>query len=122
MKHLFTLLLAAALVPAAAVAQPLALYENHGTVNDNPQIDAVAFANYGTFSVSSTLPYDFQNTLHFTNIGTMTAFPGFRFANATSLGPAFTSSIDFVNEVGGVVTAGDVILGGIRGGGIADPT
>ncbi len=56
-------------------------YENHGTVNfgDPPQIDAVAFANYGTFNVQSRLPFDFQNTLYFTNRGTMSSSVGFKF-------------------------------------------
>src|SRR5712692_9324667 len=58
-----------------AVAQPIPLYENFGVISAPPQIDALAFANYGTFSVSTLLPYDFQNTLNFTNTGTMLGSP-----------------------------------------------
>ena len=54
------------------------LYENFGTLTDVPQIDAISFANYGTFSVSTVLPYDFQDTLNFTNMAEMSGSPGFR--------------------------------------------
>jgi len=58
---------------------PIPLYENFGTVTNVPQIDAVAFANYGDFTVFSVLPYDMQNTRFFTNRGVMFGLPGFRF-------------------------------------------
>ena len=51
------------------VAGPVILF---GAVTEAPQIDAVAFANYGDFSVFSALPFDFQNTRFFTNRGTIT--------------------------------------------------
>ncbi|MEO8426660.1 MAG: hypothetical protein ABI651_06055, partial [Verrucomicrobiota bacterium] len=60
-------------------SQPIPLYENFGTItpgNDgSPQIDALAFANYGTFDVASfsSFPYDFQNVLNYTNTGSMSA-------------------------------------------------
>jgi hypothetical protein len=57
------------------------LFENSGnvTLTNPPQVDAVAFANYGFFGVASLLPYDFQNTLYFTNRGSMVGALGFRF-------------------------------------------
>src|SRR3989442_7393801 len=62
------------------------IYENFGTLTNVPQIDAVAFANYGTFVVPSVLPFDTQNTLYFTNRGVMLGGPGFR--------------LDYVNDAG----------------------
>ena len=48
-------------------------YENFGTVDTEnpPQIDAVEFVNQGVFSVNTFHPYDTQNTLYYTNRGTM---------------------------------------------------
>ena len=67
-----------------AVAQPIPLYENFGVISAPPQIDALAFANYGSFSVFTLLPFDFQDTLNFTNTGTMSAVPGFLFDTAST--------------------------------------
>ena len=116
MKHFIATLLSAALFSTGAAAQPIPIYENFGNVTTTPQIDAIAFANYGDFSVSSMLPYDFQSTRFFTNRGAMTGFPGFRFATATSLGTAFTPATNFLNDVGGVITAGS--FGGFQIGGV----
>jgi len=79
------LLLAAGLLGASAALRAgpwtIPLYENGGTIflTNQPQIDAVAFANYGEFNVDSELPFDFQNTRYFTNRGLMIGSPGFRF-------------------------------------------
>ena len=69
---------------SAARAQTQDLYLNTGVMNEfpPPQIDALAFANYGSFNVFTALPYDFQNTRYFTNRGTMQGFPGFFFHTA----------------------------------------
>ena len=71
-----------------ATAQPIPLYENFGVITGAPQIDALAFANYGSFSVGTgLLPFDFQNTRNFTNTGTMIAVPGFLFDTASTTQP-----------------------------------
>jgi len=96
-----------------AMAQPIPLYENFGvitTADIAPQIDALAFANYGTFSVSTLLPYDFQNTLNFTNTGTMTGSPGFQFDTGDSSHPRQMAA-SFFNRSGASVTAADSALG-----------
>jgi len=56
-----------------------------------PQIDATAFVNRSTFSVSSALlitplPYETDNTLFFTNTGSGVMFgdPGYRFRHSTA--------------------------------------
>ncbi|MCC6233496.1 MAG: hypothetical protein IT580_12675, partial [Verrucomicrobiales bacterium] len=63
-------------------------YENFGTVDTEnpPQIDAVEFVNQGVFSVSTFHPYDTQNTLYYTNRGTMRGSAGFHFDYVNSLG------------------------------------
>lgn len=109
MKSFLATLGCGALFAAGAFAEPLPIYENFGQVTVPPQIDAIAFVNHGNFSIFSALPFDFQSTRFFTNNGTMSGSPGFRFATATSLGPAFSPATTFVNEVGAVITAGDVI-------------
>ena len=92
---------------SAAWAQPTELYENFGFVDASSElpIDAASFANYGSFSVFSTLPFDTQNTLNFTNRGLMDGIVGFNFQHindAGDRGPA----LNFVNERGGEITAG----------------
>ena len=93
-----------------AVAQPIPLYENFGVISAPPQIDALAFANYGTFSVLTLLPYDFQNTLDFTNTGGMFGTPGFQFDTADSSHPRRMAA-SFFNRSGASVSASDTPLG-----------
>lgn len=91
-------------------SQPTPLYENFGNITafgeDVPQIDAIAFANYGTFNVITFTPYDTQNTLNFTNRGVM-ANPGsgFEFDTTSPLG-ARRSAANFVNHRDAEITAG----------------
>src|SRR5262245_52844597 len=91
-------------------AQPIPIYENFGvlTYNTNlpPQIDALAFANYGTFSVFTTLPFDFTDVQHYTNRGSMSGEPGFIFDTAFNTGKR-VPAVDFVNASGATVTAVD---------------
>src|SRR6185436_16441286 len=101
MKQLFFQSVAMVLFSGVMLAQPdpntqpAPLFENFGIIDTSqpsPQIDALAFANYGTFTVTTSpsltdfpytqvgipqaftiIPYDFQNTLNFTNTGSMTS-------------------------------------------------
>ncbi|MHC1768911.1 MAG: hypothetical protein AB9869_32285 [Verrucomicrobiia bacterium] len=109
MKSFLATISLGASLSAGALAQPLPIYENFGQIIEPPQIDAVAFANYGDFSVFSTLPFDFQSTKFFTNRGTMSGTPGFRFATASSTNRPFEPATGFLNDVGATITAGDVI-------------
>src|SRR5437667_4586996 len=105
-------------------AQTVPLYENFGSViyryddlnNTPPQIDALAFANYGSFvitnllnlsqlgfSISPVIPYEPNNTLNFTNRGTMRSLFGFRFDHATLSGRGQASN--FINANGAVIDA-----------------
>ena len=91
MKRFLIAILSAGLFGLAAFGQPIPIFENHGLMvtgtNNPPQIDALAFANYGTFDVfSSFLPYDFTDVQHFTNRGSMSSGPGFIFDTAFSNG------------------------------------
>jgi hypothetical protein len=107
MKRFILLMFSVLSLTFGAQAQTAPIYVNFGSVSDSPQIDALAFANYGSFSASSSLPYDFQSTLYFTNRGSMAAFPGFRFGAASSSQPPFRPAIYFENDVGGTVEALD---------------
>src|SRR5438309_276636 len=78
------------LLAAEAVAAD-ALYLNTGSVN-TPQVDAITFINKGLFQASSSIPYETQDTLYFTNTvgtfagsGTMIGSPGFRFNTDSSV-------------------------------------
>jgi hypothetical protein len=107
-KLLLTLTFSAGLiVPMLAGTVPL--YENFGD-NDfgttPPEIDALAFANYGFFGVTTTLPYDFQNTVNFTNTGTMDGSPGFFFDTASSSSPRRQAG-NFVNANSATVSSSD---------------
>jgi hypothetical protein len=108
MKRFTSTALLAVSLATVVVAGPTPLYQNFGTVSDSPQIDAIAFANYGTFSASSTLPYDFTDVQYFTNRGTMMALPGFRFDTAFTLGQR-RPAISFINETGGSIQAEDAV-------------
>ena len=85
-------------------ADTLPIYINDGIISDYPadQIDAVAFVNYGTFNVSTYLPFDFQNTLYITNYGTMIGNPGFQFDTASMTKPPQPAGT-FLNEFGATI-------------------
>lgn len=54
------------------------IYINNAFVTSSPQIDATAFVNRGTFVVSGQYaPYSTQNTLYYTNSGTISSSGGF---------------------------------------------
>lgn len=108
MKWQFTAAIGVLMTALNVWSQPVALYENFGNndFGDNPpQIDALSFANYGTFSVFTLVPYDTQNTLNFTNRGTMIGNPGFEFDTAFTTG-ARKRAANFVNQRGATVDAG----------------
>lgn len=123
MKHFLITWAAASMLAATGLSQTTPLYENYGLVTGSPTIDALAFANYGTFNVSGTLPFDFTNTRFYTNRGTMSSLPGFRFDTAFNLG-APQPAVSFVNEVGGLVQAQDTtgLIGATFSGQILSPS
>ncbi len=57
---------------------PAQFYVNKGNVT-NVQVNAVNFVNEGRFTISSEIPWDAQNTLNFTNRGSMVGSVGFNF-------------------------------------------
>src|SRR5437667_660536 len=103
------------LLPPAGVAAD-ALYLNTGTVN-TPQVDAITFVNKGLFQAFSSIPYESQDTLYFTNTvgtfsgsGTMIGSPGFRFNTDSSVNGTRTMASSFFNDNGAVVQAEDSAL------------
>ncbi len=85
----------------------IAIYENNAPVvfpTTAPVVDATAFVNRSIFSVSTSVLYDMQSVLFYTNTGSgvMTGIPGFRFDyvtnfNGLSNGVRLTASA-FVNQ------------------------
>ncbi|MCS1408929.1 MAG: hypothetical protein M2R45_02107 [Verrucomicrobia subdivision 3 bacterium] len=89
-------------------AQVTELFENFNTVNAGFElpINAISFANYGSFTVSSILPYDTLNTLNFTNRGVMNGSVGFNFQHIASNGTRGPAN-NFVNSRGAeIIVAG----------------
>ena len=121
----------------AAWAATIPIYENFGIISSGPlgtnlpsQIDALAFANYGTFedllisyqnSLLIKLPYDFQNVRHFTNTGSMTGTPGFAFDTAFTDGKRVPAE-DFFNGNGATITAVEGLAFPFGVNGILAPT
>jgi hypothetical protein len=66
-------------VALSSSAQTTARYENFSSVTLPPQIDAVEFINHGVFDLTTSLPFDTQNTLYFTNRGQMYGSVGYKF-------------------------------------------
>lgn len=123
MKQFLLATVLATTLSGVGIAQTTPLYENYGLVTGSPTIDATAFANYGTFNVSGTLPFDFTNTRFFTNRGFMSSLPGFRFDTAFDLGAPQPAAV-FVNENGAEVRSLDTtaITGTTFSGQILSPS
>ena len=87
-------------------SQPDPIYLNRGMVDfsDSPVINALAFANYGSFSVSSALPFDTMNTLNFTNRGVMSSSVGFNFQHIASNGRR-SPALNFLNDARAEIAA-----------------
>jgi hypothetical protein len=105
---------------AVALAAPASIYQNSGTNPDPIMIDATVFENTGVFNIgvppdqigndyrNPVVPFETQNTLYYTNTGTMTAIPGFNLQYIDDLGnrkraaqiyngPGATIAGDFAN-------------------------
>lgn len=91
------------LVDAVAGVSPI--YENYGFVTFPPQVNARIFYNQGTISLSlgssvgGGLPFQTQNTLYFTNYGTMSASPGFRFDTVLAGATVRNGRPSFLNHI-----------------------
>ncbi len=106
--HMNKTLLVAGLLAVETVLATDPLYINTGTVDYSqgtaPQIDAETFVNLGSFRVQTVLPMDFQNTLYFTNRGTMSGSVGFQFMRASTTEPVRPAAA-FYNARKGVIRA-----------------
>lgn len=104
MKHFLLTGLASLAAVFAAYAAPIPIYVNDVVVQPPaipPQIDATAFLNNSIFDVTGTqLPYQMQNTRHFTNSasGQMIGSPGFIFQYLTTTGSLNYAAYNFVNH------------------------
>jgi hypothetical protein len=92
------------------------LFVNNGLIQAAPQIDATAFLNNGTISLSaSLLPFDTQNTLYFTNRGTLSSLGpdsgGFRFDYVNSSTGIRKPAATILNDSGSVISATDSLNG-----------
>jgi hypothetical protein len=111
MNFRFLLTLAAGLAVCSLPAQTVPFYINDGVVQCPPQvppqIDALNFVNNGSFSIQtllSAMPYATQNTLNFTNRGTMDSSSGFLFMTQPDVGGAVPAN-SFYNS--GTIHSGD---------------
>ncbi len=79
--------LASAPAATTLVLPPISpLYINNSpvtTLDTPPQIDALGFLNRSVFDVLTSLPFQAQNVLAWTNNALMSGSPGYRFENAT---------------------------------------
>lgn len=105
---------AAAILFAASgsYAGTIDLYLVEGTESVFPanQVDARAYANYGSHSVfTGNFLYDFWNVENFTNRGTMFGTPGFRIETASDTLPAKQAKV-FINDVDALVDVGNYLL------------
>ena len=106
MKYLLSIVAGLAFT-AGVSADPQATYINAGKVT-NPVVDATNFVNRGQITVSSyDAPWDSQNTVNVTNIGTMEGSVGFKFDYVyNSQGLGYRGSLsNFVNT--GLIEAFD---------------
>lgn len=92
--------------------QPVPVYENLGTVTNVPDINAITFINRGQFTVGSELPFQTQNTLNYTNTGSMFGDPGFRLELLKQDGSRFLAE-NFHQRAGATIQAGLGFISGI---------
>jgi hypothetical protein len=96
----------ASVLPLARVQAQADFYINKGNVT-NVQVDARNFVNEGRFAVFSEVPWDPQNTVTFTNRGTISGSVGFRFETVE---PGFGfrhQAATFYNAPGARIVADD---------------
>jgi hypothetical protein len=99
-RFILSVLFCLALAGAATAAQ--SIYINYGTVV-NPQVDATNFDNEGTFEAAvgsydpSDLPYQFSDTINFTNHNVMMGDPGFDFETLPAGTGQAREAANFVN-------------------------
>jgi hypothetical protein len=100
--------LAALCLAALTAGAADVLWSNTGNMflneGEAPQIDAISFYNSGVIDMLSTIPFDTQNTLNFTNRGTLRGSVGFQFDLASSTAPRRPAA-NFVNQRGGTIEA-----------------
>ena len=79
MKRLFVSFVGVLLGFSSSLAATSPRYINNAPLIVPPQIDATEFINRSTFSVTTTLPFQGQHVLYWTNSGVMNGNPGFWF-------------------------------------------
>jgi hypothetical protein len=100
------------LAASGSYAGTMDLYLVEGTENVFPpnQVDARAYANFGTHAVNTgNYLYDFWNVENFTNHGNLFGNPGFRIETASDTQPSTQAKV-FVNDVDSVVQVGNYLL------------
>jgi hypothetical protein len=100
MSQRITATLLSLILAPLVMAGPSPIYQNPGIVTTPPTIDATIFQNSGDFNISTLvsfsnllstadvlatpIPFATRDTLYFTNSGSMSAIPGFRFDTSTA--------------------------------------
>ncbi len=93
-------------LPLARVHAQADFYINKGNVT-NVQVDARNFVNEGRFAVFSSVPWDPQNTVTFTNRGTISGSVGFRFETVDGGFGLRHQAASFYNAPGARILADD---------------
>ncbi len=117
MKRFLSFVVAGGMLsPLAALATPAQFYINPANilVASQLQIDAINFVNYGSFSFSvyPFIPFETFDTLNYTNFGSLTLAPGWRFDHNSTVTGKRDWSANFFNSNPGQVTALDTYNGG----------
>jgi hypothetical protein len=105
-RGFLSLLMASATVWALPPQPPAEVYSNKTTVL-NPQVNARNFINEGSITAFGTRPWDSQNTINFTNRGSMFGAPGFRFENVDVPFGIRRPANSFFNSSAGEILAAD---------------
>lgn len=100
-------------------AQPDPFYVTKGNISQPPQINALVWTNRDAFNVDTfPAPFETQNTVRYVNMGTLQAFPGFRFETVTDSGRR-VGAAEWINS--GIVTASGSSHSSALGGATGDP-
>jgi hypothetical protein len=99
------------LAPLAAMATPTQTYINPANVLVSSQVtvDAINFINFGSWNIGVIpyTPFESFDTLNYTNFGSMTSVPGWRFDLSSTVTGLRSPSANFVNVNPGQITAVD---------------
>src|SRR5688572_17640918 len=112
-RGLLSIILASSFSSWALPLQPPGeIYHNRTTIQD-PQVNARHFVNDGDITASGIHPWDSQNTITFTNRGSMFGAVGFRFETVDDPFGIRRPANSFLNTTTGEILAADFFSAGL---------